>query len=87
MAERMGRDLVLEKGAIISELPIRAHPAAENFPIRNRIIAGMPLGVLIVESKQYSGSLITARLAMEFGRKVFGRPGNVTQEVSSRRTS
>ncbi len=73
---------VLEKGAIISELPTGSHPAPENFPVRNRIIAGMPLGVLIVEGKQYSGSLITARLAMEFGREVFGVPGNVTQEMS-----
>jgi DNA processing protein len=73
---------VLEKGAIISELPTGSHPAPENFPVRNRIIAGMPLGVLIVEGKQYSGSLITARLAMEFGREVFGVPGNVTQQMS-----
>jgi DNA processing protein len=73
---------VLERGAILSEFPIGAHPAPENFPIRNRIIAGMPLGVIIVEGKQYSGSLITARLAMEFGREVFGVPGNVTQAVS-----
>jgi DNA processing protein len=73
---------VLEKGAIVSEFPIGSHPAPENFPVRNRIIAGMPIGVVIVEGKQYSGSLITARLAMEFGREVFGVPGNVTQEVS-----
>ncbi|HXY01248.1 MAG TPA: DNA-processing protein DprA [Candidatus Limnocylindrales bacterium] len=73
---------VLEHGALISELPIGSHPAPENFPVRNRIIAGMPLGVVIVEGKQYSGSLITARLAMEYGREVFGVPGNVTQEVS-----
>jgi DNA processing protein len=73
---------VLERGAIISEFPTGSHPAPENFPVRNRIIAGMPLGVIIVEGKQYSGSLITARLAMEFGREVFGVPGNVTQEVS-----
>ena len=73
---------VLERGAILSELPTGSHPAPENFPVRNRIIAGMPLGVVIVEGKQYSGSLITARLAMEFGREVFGVPGNVTQEVS-----
>lgn len=73
---------VLERGAIISELPTGSHPAPENFPVRNRIIAGMPSGVVIVEGKQYSGSLITARLAMEFGREVFGVPGNVTQEVS-----
>ena len=73
---------VLERGAIVSEFPVGSHPAPENFPVRNRIIAGMPLGVVIVEGKQYSGSLITARLAMEFGREVFGVPGNVTQEVS-----
>ncbi len=73
---------VLERGTILSELPTGTHPAPENFPVRNRIIAGMPLGVVIVEGKQYSGSLITARLAMEFGREVFGVPGNVTQEMS-----
>lgn len=73
---------VLERGAILSEFPMGSHPAPENFPVRNRIIAGMPLGVVIVEGKQYSGSLITARLAMEFGREVFGVPGNVTQENS-----
>ena len=73
---------VLERGVIISEFPLRAHPAPENFPVRNRIVAGIPLGVVIVEGAQYSGSLITARLAMEFGREVFGVPGNVTQAVS-----
>jgi DNA processing protein len=65
---------VLERGAIVSEFPLRTHPAPENFPIRNRIVAGMPLGVVVVEGAQYSGSLITARLAMEFGREVFGVP-------------
>ena len=73
---------VLERGAIISEFPLRTHPAPENFPVRNRIVAGMPLGVAVVEGAQYSGSLITARLAMEFGREVFGVPGNATQPVS-----
>src|SRR5260370_41136341 len=73
---------VLERGAIISEFPLRTHPAPENFPVRNRIVAGMPLGVAVVEGAQYSGSLIPARLAMEFGREVFGVPGNVTQPVS-----
>jgi DNA processing protein len=73
---------VLERGAIISEFPLWTHPAPENFPIRNRIVAGMPVGVVVVEGAQYSGSLITARLAMEFGREVFGVPGNVTQPVS-----
>lgn len=73
---------VLERGAILSEFPLGTHPAPENFPVRNRIVAGMPLGAIIVEGAQYSGSLITARLAMEFGREVFGVPGNVTQPVS-----
>jgi DNA processing protein len=73
---------VLERGTIISEFPLRTHPAPENFPVRNRIVAGMPLGVVVIEGAQYSGSLITARLAMEFGREVFGVPGNVTQPVS-----
>src|SRR6202795_378173 len=71
-----------ERGAIISEFPIGTFPAPQNFPIRNRIIAGMALGVVVVEGAQYSGSLITARLAMEFGREVFGVPGHVTQPSS-----
>ncbi len=71
-----------ERGAIITEFPLGSFPAPQNFPIRNRIIAGMALGVVVVEGAQYSGSLITSRLAMEFGREVFGVPGNVTQPAS-----
>jgi DNA processing protein len=71
-----------ERGAIISEFPMGTFPAPQNFPIRNRVIAGMALGVVVVEGAQYSGSLITARLAMEFGREVFGVPGNATQPSS-----
>jgi DNA processing protein len=71
-----------ERGAIISEFPMGTFPGPQNFPIRNRIIAGMALGVVVVEGAQYSGSLITARLAMEFGREVFGVPGNATQPSS-----
>jgi DNA processing protein len=70
------------RGAIISEFPMGTFPAPQNFPIRNRIIAGIALGVVVVEGAQYSGSLITARLAMEFGREVFGVPGNATQPTS-----
>jgi DNA processing protein len=79
---KSSNEKVLERGAILSEFPLGAHPAPENFPIRNRIVAGMPLAVIVIEGAEFSGSLITARLAMEFGREVFGVPGNVTQAVS-----
>lgn len=71
-----------QRGAIISEFPMGTFPGAQNFPIRNRVIAGMSLGVVCVEDAQYSGSLITSRLAMEFSREVFGVPGNVIQPTS-----
>jgi DNA processing protein len=73
---------VEKRGALISEFPLGTHPAPENFPVRNRIVAGMSLGVVVVQGAQYSGSLITARLGMEFGREVYGVPGNITADVS-----
>jgi DNA processing protein len=73
---------VEKRGAIISEFPLGAHPAPENFPVRNRVVAGMALGTVVIQGAQYSGSLITSRLAMEFGREVFGVPGNVTEPAS-----
>ena len=73
---------VEKRGAIVSEFPLGTHPAPENFPVRNRIVAGMALGVIVVQGAQYSGSLITSRLAMEFGREVFGVPGNITEAAS-----
>jgi DNA processing protein len=73
---------VEKRGAIISEFPLGAYPSPDNFPVRNRLVAGMTLGVIVVQGAQYSGSLITARLAMEFGREVFGVPGNVTEPGS-----
>jgi DNA processing protein len=71
-----------QRGAIISEFPLGTFAAPQNFPIQNRVIAGMALGVVVVEGQQYSGSLITARLGMEFGREVYGVPGNATQPSS-----
>ena len=73
---------VEKRGALISEFPLGSHPAPENFPVRNRVVAGMSLGVVVVQGAQYSGSLITARLGMEFGREVYGVPGNITADVS-----
>jgi DNA processing protein len=75
-------DLVEENGAIISEFPLGTPPSPQNFPIRNRIIAGMSLGVAVVEAAEYSGSLITVRLGLEAGREIFAVPGNITSPQS-----
>ncbi|MGI4829866.1 MAG: DNA-processing protein DprA [Janthinobacterium lividum] len=76
--KRLAEDIVASGGTILSEFPMGTFPAPQNFPIRNRTLSGMSVGVLVVEAAEYSGTRITARCAIEQSRDVYAVPGNVT---------
>ena len=82
MENRSLADKILERGALASEYPLGTLPLPQNFPRRNRILAGLALGTLVVEATERSGSLITARFALEANREVFAVPGPVTSARS-----
>lgn len=82
-ANKLLYERVAEAGAIVSELPLGAGPRKEHFPLRNRIIAGLSLAVVLVQGRARSGALGTVRAATELGREVLAVPGDVRSDLST----
>ena len=80
--EHLALEILQKGGAIISEYPLGTKPEKQNFPERNRIVSGMSKGIIVVEAKEKSGTLITVDFALEQGRDVFVVPGNINSEAS-----
>lgn len=78
--KRLAEDIVASGGTIVTEYAMGTFPAPQNFPLRNRILSGLSVGVLVIEAGEFSGTRITARCAMEQNRDVFAVPGNVTNK-------
>ncbi len=76
------QDEIAQKGAVISEFPLTRRPLPVNFPRRNRIVAALSLATIVIEAAEKSGSLITAELACEYGKDVFGVPGPIFSKYS-----
>ncbi len=78
--KKLAEQILLSGGCIITEFPTGTFPAPQNFPLRNRVLSGMSIGVLVIEAAENSGTRITARCAMEQNRDVYAVPGNVTNK-------
>ena len=79
---KLYKQILLQGGAIISEYPLGSKPEKYHFPERNRIISGLSSGVLVIEAKKKSGTMITVDFALEQGREVYAVPGNISSENS-----